>query len=304
MKSLWITLGIALAGIAIAAIVAFEGTSPVTLEGGAPAVPQVPFDSWVAGTGTIEARGGNISIGTPISGIVMEIHVEVGDRVEAGQPLFKIDDRDLEAEILTAKAQVEEAAAALLKPQHQLETKQRLHRQDATAISAQDLRDLEDQVALAKASLQLAKAKADELEKEIDYHTVRAPVAGSILQLKMRLGEYVEASGAVPSLLILGSDDGLNIRVDVDEYDAWRVRPNARAMAYVRGHPEIRIPLEFEYTEPVVVPKSALQGASTERTDTRVLQILYSFTRGSLPVYIGEQLDVYIEVPPAASSSG
>src|SRR5262249_39172606 len=47
-------------------------------------------------------------------------------------------------------------------------------------------------------------------------------------------------------------------------------------------------------------PKRSLTGASTERVDTRVLQILYSFEREALPVFVGQQVDVFIEAPPIA----
>jgi hypothetical protein len=49
--------------------------------------------------------------------------------------------------------------------------------------------------------------------------------------------------------------------------------------------------------EPYVVPKMSLTGDSTERVDTRVLQIIYSFDRGDMPIFVGQQMDVYIEAP-------
>ncbi|MFO7601887.1 MAG: secretion protein HlyD, partial [Candidatus Desulfacyla sp.] len=50
-----------------------------------------------------------------------------------------------------------------------------------------------------------------------------------------------------------------------------------------------------EYVERYVIPKRSLTGESTERVDTRVLQVVYSFPRAKLPVYAGQQVDVYIE---------
>jgi hypothetical protein len=86
--------------------------------------------------------------------------------------------------------------------------------------------------------------------------------------------------------------------VDVDENDAWRVRAGARAMGFLRGHKEVSTELAFVRFEPYVVPKKSLTGESTERVDTRVLQVLFSFERGQLPVYVGQQMDIYIEAPP------
>jgi hypothetical protein len=49
------------------------------------------------------------------------------------------------------------------------------------------------------------------------------------------------------------------------------------------------------------VPKKSLTGDTTERVDTRVLQVLYRFNRGEQPVYVGQQMDVFIEAPPLDS---
>ena len=70
-------------------------------------------------------------------------------------------------------------------------------------------------------------------------------------------------------------------------------------MAFVRGNPDLKTPLQFERLEPYVVPKVSLTGQSTERTDTRVLQAIYSFDPAALPVYVGQQMDVFIQAPPA-----
>jgi hypothetical protein len=76
------------------------------------------------------------------------------------------------------------------------------------------------------------------------------------------------------------------------------VAPNARAEAALRGNARLRTPLEFVRVEPFVVPKKSLTGDSTERVDTRVLQVIYRFPRGKIPVYVGQQMDVFIEAPP------
>ncbi|MGH2670462.1 MAG: efflux RND transporter periplasmic adaptor subunit, partial [bacterium] len=51
--------------------------------------------------------------------------------------------------------------------------------------------------------------------------------------------------------------------------------------------------------EPLIVPKRSLTGDSTERVDTRVLQALYRFERGVLPISVGQQMDVYIDAAGA-----
>jgi hypothetical protein len=101
-----------------------------------------------------------------------------------------------------------------------------------------------------------------------------------------------------PPLVLFGSVEPLHLRVDIDEHEASRVRPDSPAVALVRGAPATRTKLEFVRFEPYVIPKRSLTGDSTERVDTRVLQVIYRFERGELPVFVGQQMDVFIEAPP------
>jgi HlyD family secretion protein len=283
-------------GIALATIVkdnrqASAGAPPLEPAG-------APYASSVAGAGLVEARTGNTAIGSPVSGIAAEIDVHVGQHVEAGDPLFRIDDRDLQAQLPVARARVKATEAALREPRHRLDHLAHLARTAPDSVSTEALSDLRDELAVAETNVEVAKAQVTQLAMDIERRTVRAPVAGRVLQLKLRLGEYVDSGGAAP-LLLFGDDRRLYVRVDVDENEASRIRPGAPAVAFMRGGPKTQIPLQFEYIEPDIIPKKSLTGRSTERTDTRVLQVLYSFTRGQLPVYVGQQLDVFIEAAPA-----
>jgi hypothetical protein len=89
----------------------------------------------------------------------------------------------------------------------------------------------------------------------------------------------------------------LNIRVDVDENEAWRVRSDASAVATVRGNANLKTALTFVRFEPFVLPKKSLTGDSTERVDTRVLQVIYRVEDDQLPLFVGQQMDVFIEAP-------
>lgn len=257
-----------------------------------------PFAAYVAGAGTVEASSRNIAIGVPVPGIVQRVAVTVGDRVQSGDLLFAIDDRDLQAQLLTAEANVKTAAAVLREPSHRLKNAETLWRAKTAAIGEQDLTDLRDQAAVAQAQLELAQAQVEQIRLERDRRMVRAPIGGTILQSALRPGEFVEGGNAATPGMLIGDDTHLHVRVDIDENEAWRVRPGAAATGFLRGRPELGIALEYEYIEPYVVAKNNLTGQSTERTDRRVLQVIYSFDRGELRVYIGQQLDVYIETEP------
>jgi HlyD family secretion protein len=151
-------------------------------------------------------------------------------------------------------------------------------------------------IQVAEAEVAAAQSQLAQTETEIARLTVRAPSKGVVLQVNVRAGEFAPSGVLNPPLILFGKLDRMHLRVDVDENDAWRFRKDVAAMAFVRGNRELKTDLKMERVEPYVVPKRSLTGDSTERVDTRVMQAVYSFPRGALPVYVGQQMDVFIEV--------
>lgn len=148
---------------------------------------------------------------------------------------------------------------------------------------------------IARAAVAAAQARVAAQETEIDRLTVRAPVDGTVLQVNIRPGEFAPSGTLTQPLLVLGDVEAMHVRVDIDENDAWRFRPGARAVAYVRGNRDLKTEMTFVRVDPYVIPKRSLTGESTERVDTRVLQVLYRFDPKQLVVYVGQQMDVFIE---------
>jgi len=259
-----------------------------------------PFASYVEGTGITEASTGNIAIGTPVSGIVTAIDVGWGEKVAAGAALFTIDDRDVHAQLLPAEARVKQAAADLAKTENLLKVAGGLA--VGSSISKVDMENRRYDVAIKQAALAAAKAKVEQIKIEMARHTVKAPAAGSVLQINARVGEFAQSGAINPPLMLFGNDSLLYLRVNIDEDDAWRVHANAPAVAFVRGNPKLETKLKFVRFEPYVIPKPSLTGRSTERTDMRVLQVVYSFPHKNLPVYVGQEMDAFIKAPPAGNT--
>lgn len=61
--------------------------------------------------GLVEARSENVAISVPVPGLVTALHVQAGQRVNKGQPLFSLDDRDLRAELDLRESSLEPARA-------------------------------------------------------------------------------------------------------------------------------------------------------------------------------------------------
>ena len=80
------------------------------------APPRKANQSAIFGTGLVEARAENIALGTAVPGIVLEVYVtndQLGQRVDAGTPLFRVDDRHLKSQLRTLEANLKLAEAQL-----------------------------------------------------------------------------------------------------------------------------------------------------------------------------------------------
>ena len=69
----------------------------------------------------------------------------------------------------------------------------------------------------------------------------------------------------------------------------------APAHAAVRGNPNVLMPLTFARVEPLVIPKKSLTGDNTERVDTRVLQVIYQVNQDEPALFVGMQVDVFLD---------
>jgi HlyD family secretion protein len=268
--------------------------------------PQKPYAHAVAATGILEALHENVAIGVPLPGLVAEVFVNVNDVVKKDQALMRLDDRDLRAEQLSTQAQQEIARAQIQVSQAQLaKLESQLARleavTDSRAVSRDDLENRRQDVAVFKAQLLFAQAQLVASETSlkrisllIERLSIRAPRDGTIIQVNVRVGEYAATSPKAPAM-ILGETAMLQVRADIDEQNAVRIRQGQPAYGYLKGDPSITFPLEFIRIEPFIIPKVSLTGSSTERVDTRVLQVIYSLTRPTdPPLYVGQQVDVFI----------
>jgi len=153
----------------------------------------------------------------------------------------------------------------------------------------------EQDIRIAEAEVAQARSLITRTEADIERLTVTAPIAGRILQCKVRTGEFAQSGPLAQPLILMGSGGELHVRAQVDEQDASRVSAGAPALAMPRGDATHQFRLKFVRFEPYVIPKKNLTGDSSERVDTRVLEVIYALERNA-PVYAGQQMDVFIEV--------
>ncbi len=304
------------------ATVSIVRTQPRTEKNEPPvAPPRAAFEQRVAAIGLLEASSENISMASHIPGIVEKVFVTVGQDVKRGEPLVKLDTRALEAAraerrsdiasrqatVATAEARARKARAALAEVQRNLKfaeavsdarsisNEETTRRRSAVEIAEADVNAAEAEILAAKASVTSAETALKAVETDLDRSVVTSPIDARVLQVRIRPGEFASAGSSSSPWLVVGDISSLHVRVDIDEHEAWRVRPGAKAVAQVRGNASIQSPATFVRFEPLVIPKQSLTGASNERVDTRVLQAIYRIEAKDLPLFVGQQMDVFID---------
>lgn len=230
-------------------------------------------------------------------------------------------------EVLVAEFKVSASRANLAEQQDQLARAKRLvaghviteeerwRREQAVKMAEAQLSQAEAELALlqnavwqaeltvAQAAVSQANSQCQQIETELTRLKVLGMNHGRVLQVNVRPGEFV-AAPATKALVVVGNVDQLHVRVDIDEHDIPRFRPNSKATAMLRGLPEEKYALSFVRVEPYVIPKKSLTGDNTERVDTRVLQVIYSIDMLGSRLYVGQQMDVFIDAAePAPASS-
>jgi len=317
-KSLpWIAAGIL--GLALYSVARTQPRASIDSPSSPP--PSSDFEHRVAATGLIEPKSENIQIGAHLSGVVKRVFVHVGQDVRAGDPLVELDLRALEAaraqriaevrlreaDVVTAEARARKAVSMLADIRRHLKFAEGVS--DLRSISAEELSrrrsavetgEAELAAALAevesgRASILSANAALSVVETDLQRSRITAPMDGRVLQVRIRPGEFAQAGPTATPWMILGDVSELHVRVDIDEHEAWRVQAGASAIAQVRGNSALRTNARFVRFEPLVIPKQSLSGSSTERVDTRVLQAVFCLESNQLTLFVGQQMDVFIQ---------
>jgi RND family efflux transporter MFP subunit len=201
------------------------------------------------------------TVSSKITGKVLEVLIEEGQRVEAGEVLARLEPTDADAQRDLSAAQLEAArsdvarAAAQLKLAEQtlVRTRDMAARKLVAAAAldqAQAERDaLAAQLQSARSQLQVATEALALSDIGVDNTIVRAPFAGVITVKAAQPGEIISPISGSGGFTRTGIGtvvdmDSLEIQVDVNEAFIGRVKPKQKVEAVLNAYPDWRIPAE------------------------------------------------------------
>jgi membrane fusion protein, multidrug efflux system len=173
---------------------------------GAPPAPPVPVASplskkvaqWDEFTGRFEASE-FVEVRPRVSGFIEKIHFRDGQVVKQGDLLFTIDQRPFQLATDAAKADLERAKAQVQLTEADLDRAKSLTRNDT--ITARDLDQRRANLAVARAQQQSSEAQLKTAELNLEWTSVRAPVAGRISDRRVDIGNLVTGGQAGTTLL-------------------------------------------------------------------------------------------------------
>jgi len=209
--------------------------------------------STVLATGVIRLRvGAEVRVGSQMSGIVEELNVTVGAKIEEGDVIARIDSRSLEARLAQAQAQIRVIEQEVERAKVELARAQELDVKKLVARTEVEDRTLD----LAEASARLEKSRRDAevVETDLGYAVIRAPIAGTIASVTTQRGETVAAAFSTPTFVTIIADDALEVVAMVDETDIGTVEEGNEVLFTVESYPA----MDFSGTVKQVAPKGAI----------------------------------------------
>jgi RND family efflux transporter MFP subunit len=157
--------------------------------------------------GVVEAVRQSV-IAAQVPGAVTAIDVKVGDRVQAGQVLARIDARAADQNAVASDAQVRAASASLDMATKDFERQQQLFQKNY--ISQAALERAESQFKAAQAQVAAQRAQAGATRTQSGFFVVKAPYAGIVSEVAVVLGDM-----AMPGRALVTLYDPLALRVSV-----------------------------------------------------------------------------------------
>jgi HlyD family secretion protein len=182
--------------------------------------------------------------------------------------------------------------------QRDLEVAQEQYKGAVQQFHLIDDRSRDEDIAAAKAQLDMARAQLDANEAIYQKTFLRAPFDGTILRKRHRTGESVTNSSVTADpVFTLGDVSGLRVRVDVDETDVSRVADGQKVYVTAQAYPGQKFWGQVIRVAGQLGHKNVQTDEPKEKVDTKILETLVQLDPGvHLPV--GLRVDAYIQTAP------
>ncbi len=226
--------------LALLAVAACNGADAVEEAPGLTTMPALRDDLRLVAeaTGLMEPVR-TVEVKSKASGEILRLHVDTGDELEPGALLAEIDPRDVrndfnqtEADLNVAQARVEISTAQLERSRLLLES---------GVITEQEHESANLDFANAQANLVKASTSMELAELRLSDVTIRAPMAGTIIQKSVEEGQVIQSASQNVSggttLFMMANLAEMQVRTLVDETDVGQISADLTATVTVEAFP-------------------------------------------------------------------
>lgn len=168
--------------------------------------------------GTLISRQ-SVNIQPQVTGVISDIKVKAGDKVQKGQLLVVIDPKKQEALLNSFKSQTASLTTDLETAKVQYERYSELY--DRKTVSKQDLENYKTAYEKAKSALDTNKAQIKEQTEQLKYHNIAAPFSGIVGDVPVKVGEMVSPEDI---LLSVTQNDTLELNLGVQAEHVYQLK--------------------------------------------------------------------------------
>jgi len=200
----------------------------------------------VEATGTLKPSR-LVSVGAQVSGRIETLHVQLGDKVKAGDPIADIDSRTQRNALLSAQAAQRTARAnrdalatdlrqyeLTLQRQQKLVASQLVARADFDAAKAK-VDATREQITALDGEIVQRQTEVDIAQTNLEYTRITAPTDGTVLAVVARQGQTVNAVQSAPTIVMLGNQDVMTVYAEISEADVVHTTVGQEAFFTILG---------------------------------------------------------------------
>ena len=243
-------------------------------------------------TGNVEPIR-EVEVKSKASGDILSIYVDVGDQVESGALLAEIDPRDVRNASEQSEADLEVAQARLEIARAQLERSEELLGSGVISVQEHESKNLE--YANARATLVKAQTNYELAQLRLGDVTIRAPMAGTILEKNVEEGQVIQSASQNVSggtvLVVMANLEQVQVRTLVDETDMGEIRDGMRTSVVVEAYPDSVFIGKVEKIEPQAVVQQ----------NVTMFPVIVSIDNSSRLLRPGMNAEVEVEIANANS---
>lgn len=192
------------------------------------------IQSLVTAQGTLEPKD-YVDVGAQVSGEVIKLHVDIGDKVKAGDLLAEIDPDVYEAQVKSSEAQLKmlsaqkaQQVALIQQAQWKYDRNNALYKNKA--VSKETLEDAQIELKVAEANLMSLEAQMEQAQSSLDedktnlnYTKIYAPMDGTVVDQLVEEGETINANQTTPTIFQVANLDIMTAKGEVAEADVMKL---------------------------------------------------------------------------------